>query len=72
MLPPFATPPIRRVASGVGSTGVSQQKQVAVPPLMLQVVGTLASDSLPPPHAQGEGEGGGVTPLAKGVTGVHI
>jgi hypothetical protein len=40
---------------------------------MLQVmVGAMASDSLPPPHAQGEGERGGVTPLAKGVTGVHI
>jgi hypothetical protein len=71
LLPPFATPPIRRAANGVGSTGVSQQKHVAVPPLMLQVmVGAMASDSLPPPHAQGEGEG--VTPLAKGVTGVHI
>jgi hypothetical protein len=38
---------------------------------MLQVmVDAMASDSLPPPHAQGEAEG--VTPLAKGVTGVHI
>jgi hypothetical protein len=50
---------------------------VPIPRLAVQVIGQEAvqakeSDTLPPPVAQGEGEGVGLTPLARGVTGVHL
>lgn len=52
---------------------VSQpQHDVPVPPLALRVALSDDAFNAPPPPAQGEAEGGGVTPLAKGVTGVHI
>ncbi len=81
-LPSFATPPLRRAAVGsASSVGVSQQHHVPIPRLAVQVLEQAAvvaeeCDSLAPPQAQGEGdgerEGVGLTPLAKGVTGVHI
>ncbi len=56
----------------MGASQQPLQHSVPVPPLALKVtIKDEVSSALPPP-AQGEAEGGVVTPLAKGVTGVHI